>query len=406
MIIDNLEFDITKPWWCVMGGVQEIAKRMATSLQKENSIQFQKRVTKIVYNDGDRTTDTCIGVTVQAEDKPRTYHGVFNSATLGAQQHMNLTGLNLNYGTKQAIRSLGYGASCKVGIRFKRLWWREAPFNITRAGVAHTDRPIRACVYPSYNLYDDVAQPGVLLASYTWSQEAERIGALIDRRSPDGEAELRELLINDLTSLHANQNDPADYDRVHHLISDNYLSHYAYNWYSDPNMVGAFAYFGPGQFQNMWQWITRTDGNYMIIGEASSSHHAWVVGALESAVRAVYQFLYKHSAYSAKVDKILQAYAQPALLPDGKTENPEAVKFPFGPVPHEFDRTVEVKYPDGVKPEDASPLGELARHQVFIETVRQELVEKGIGGDQLDAKLVTKEQVDAFPFVTGSNKVT
>ena len=41
--------------------------------------------------------------------------------------------------------------------------------------------------------------------------------------------------------------------------------------------------------------VIRSNGTYMMIGEATSSHHAWVVGALESAVRAVYQFLWVRS---------------------------------------------------------------------------------------------------------------
>lgn len=55
-------------------------------------------------------------------------------------------------------------------------------------------------------------------------------------------------------------------------------------------MSGAFAYFGPSQFSNMWQEILKPQsfGQLYLIGEAASAHHAWVVGALESVVRAVY----------------------------------------------------------------------------------------------------------------------
>ncbi len=73
------------------------------------------------------------------------------------------------------------------------MWWMTV-CGITEGGVAKTDQSIRACVYPSYNLYDDPEKPGVLLASYTWSAEAEKIGALIDRRSPENEYELKELV--------------------------------------------------------------------------------------------------------------------------------------------------------------------------------------------------------------------
>ncbi|XEV04477.1 hypothetical protein FSHL1_009764 [Fusarium sambucinum] len=55
-------------------------------------------------------------------------------------------------------------------------------------------------------------------------------------------------------------------------------------------MSGAFAYFGPGQFSNMWQEIIKPNafGQFYLVGEAASSYHAWIIGALESVIRAVY----------------------------------------------------------------------------------------------------------------------
>ena len=166
-----------------------------------------------------------------------------------------MQGLYLNYGTKQAIRNLGYGASCKVGIRFKKLWWRQAPFNI-KGGVAKTDLPIRACVYPSYNLEDDPNEPGVLLCSYTWSQEAQRMGTLIHRESPKYEDELKETLIDNLARLHTIRGEN-DYRGVRDVIEQSWETHFAYDWYDDANTTGAFAYFGPSQFANQFPWIVR-----------------------------------------------------------------------------------------------------------------------------------------------------
>lgn len=63
--------------------------------------------------------------------------------------------MKLNWGTKWAIRNLGYGASCKVSVRFKTLWWKKNGLDITKGGVGKTDLPIHFCVYPSYNIWDD-----------------------------------------------------------------------------------------------------------------------------------------------------------------------------------------------------------------------------------------------------------
>ena len=386
MVLEEIDFDVDAKWWCVMGGAQQLAFNMRNKLAPQK-IRYNRMVTQMSY-DTPQADYKMIAVTHQNAKDPKeqperkSYHGVFNSAPLGAQQHMKLEGLNLNWPTKQAIRNLGYGASCKIGIRFNKLWWITR--GIEKGGVAKTDLPIRACVYPSYNLYDPTDKAGVLLASYTWSAEAGKIGALINRDSPAAEEQLKHLLFHDLAMLHAKTGDQDDYNKLYEEISTSYLDHYAYNWYNDPRSVGAFAYFAPGQFQKMWPGITASDGNYMIIGEAASAHHAWVVGSLESAVRGVYQFLLTHSVHSAAAKKACDAY-------NGKGD--KTIPGPFGPLPAEYNRTEDVQNIVGHADDApvASPIGELLRHQVIFENLRQ-----AQGGDKLIAEDITKPQISPY----------
>ena len=144
------------------------------------------------------------------------------------------------------------------------------------------------------------------------------MGTLINRDSPECETELKALLLDNLAKLHA-------------LISDLCYTHFAYDWYNDKITTDTFTYSGPGQFQKMYPYIVRNDGVHIIIGEAASAHHAWVVGAIESAIRGAYQFLYSHSKHSAKCDLVLQEH------------NQDKVARPCGPIPMEFDRTEDVK---------------------------------------------------------------
>ena len=320
---------------------------------------------------------------------------------------MQLEGLNLNWNTKSAIRSLGYGASCKVGIRFRSLWWMDKDvtgLQIDKGGLAKTDLPIRCCVYPSYNIHDPINGAGVLLVSYTWSQEAERIGSLINEKSPENEDKLKALLIHDLARLHTKtreKNDKdEDYKKLHKIISDEYLSHYAHNWYADEHSVGAFAYFGPGQFKDMYPSITANTGQHIIIGEAASAHHAWVVGALESAVRGVYQFLFHHSKYNKAASNAAEAYAK------------DEVREPYGPLPRDLSysdaptpketlssqmKTNESDNTEGLQNgEDNAILahsttGELARWQVVFETIRLKQ-----GGDTIVAKNIKVEDIPSI----------
>ena len=389
MVLEQVNFAWPGEWYCVMGGSQEIAKRMAAKVENEGAkrIEFVKKVTKIerLFTTSEKKDDghgclAKLAVEVAGEADPRHYDAVFNSAPLGSMQRMDLRNLNLNWGTKQAIRSLGYGASCKIGIRFKQLWWKQKNLRINKGGFSKTDQPIRNCVYPSYNKDDPDDKPGVLLASYTWSQEAQRIGTLIADKTPEGQAELKALLIDNLARLHSDTQD--EYKDIKETIESTYDTHFAYDWYTDKGTTGAFAYFGPGQFKNMYPYIIRNDGTHIIIGEAASAHHAWVVGALESAVRGVYQFLY-HNSQDPKVNQALQAY------------NDNKVESPYGPLPAEFDRTTGV-IPLGAgdnreKLKGASPIGEWLRQGVLAEKIRLEQ-----GGDRLDTAEVKAEQVTDF----------
>lgn len=60
-----------------------------------------------------------------------------------------------------------------------------------------------------------------------------------------------------------------------------------------PFCLGAFAFFGPGKFNTMYQSLTvpAADGHLHFAGEALSTRHAWVEGAFDSAWRAVFGLL-------------------------------------------------------------------------------------------------------------------
>ncbi|KAG8424811.1 hypothetical protein J3458_001572 [Metarhizium acridum] len=83
------------------------------------------------------------------------------------------------------------------------------------------------------------------------------------------------------------------------MIADSYLDHSAHDLSTDPHTAGAFAYFAPGQFKYMYQGLKAHEGKHIIIGEAASAHHAWVVRNLDSAVRGVFQFLCRHKNENA-----------------------------------------------------------------------------------------------------------
>ncbi|RBR15926.1 uncharacterized protein FIESC28_07128 [Fusarium coffeatum] len=360
----------TQYWWCVDGGAQEIARKMAVKAKKR--VEFNTKVQSIDAQVPRRRANEFTPMKIKTtrtdpktnkvESKDREYFAIFNSTTLAALQRMELRDAGLSYGTKQAIRALGYGASSKVGMKFRTAWWQKEPFNIKKGGVSRTDLPLRVCVYPSYNIKSnegdkwDPEKPAVLLCSYTWGQDAQRIGSLCSPDSPQNEAELKRLMIHDLARLHARVDYP--FEDLVKLLEEQYIDHHGYDWYRDQNMSGAFAYFGPGQFSNMWQEIIKPNafGQLYLVGEAASSHHAWIVGALESVIRAVYVMFQglqngnkKFEAYSIVLDLLRQAPTEPGEK--GDKENNEDIGqplerggampkgLPFHPLPEEMPET-------------------------------------------------------------------
>ena len=337
-----------------MGGAQQVVRFMLDKILKDapdTKVQFDSPVTAIGID-----PDSSIGKpNITVGSKTSQYDAVFNSAPLGCMRRMDLTKLPLTYGTKQALRSLNYGASCKVGIRFKKMWW------ISRMGIqgglGKTDLPIRVCVYPSYNIADDPEAGGVLLCSYSWAQDADRMGATIKPTSPEGEDTLKELLFDNLALLHSKKDDKKDYEDVRELISGTYEKHYAFDWTRNELTTGAFAWFGPGQFRSMYPEIISTDGRHIMIGEIASSHHAWIVGALESAVRGVYQFLHRQSLLGhAGCRAAFQLY------------NDDKVPSPWGPVPVEFNSLLD----ENGKTMEKPVVGEFASFLTVVEKDRLE----------------------------------
>jgi monoamine oxidase len=162
---------------------------------------------------------------------------------------------------QRAIRQLNYSASTKILFQVSdRIW--EAEDGIF-GGATVTDLPIRRINYPTPD--PDTAR-GILLASYTWSQDAARWGAM------DPETRLEEAL--------------EDVAKIHPRIREVYETGASHAWYDDRFANGAFALFAPEQQTTLQADIVRPEGRIYFAGEHCSLHHAWIQGALESGIRA------------------------------------------------------------------------------------------------------------------------
>lgn len=95
------------------------------------------------------------------------------------------------------------------------------------------------------------------------------------------------------------------------FLLDRYVDMHAWNWSDDPLVMGAFAFFGPGDFQDLYASLTvpNADKRLHFAGEAISIRHSWVVGALDSAWRAVYEYLLA-SGQHEKIQKFFDLWGQ------------------------------------------------------------------------------------------------
>jgi hypothetical protein len=312
-VLESLDFQYlpNTDWRCILGGTGELANRMKGSLCDQSSLHLNSRVTKI-----EAVAPTGMKVSVNNDDENSLeYDAVFSTVPFGCLRQIDTRGANLKYPVKQAMRTLSYGPTAKVGIKFSRAWWMHDLFenNLKKAGQGHSDLGIRTCVYPSYNIEDPAGTPAVLLCSYTWQQDALRLGPLISRNPDPGkkiqeEEPLKKLLFRDLARMHASKRVPES--EVYQLIERNYETHYAFSWDENPYSVGGFGFFGPQQFRSAWANIIQPQGDLYMVGEAASPHHAWVVGAIESSVHAVHSWLVKHSGTYQELQPLISKMEQ------------------------------------------------------------------------------------------------
>ncbi len=164
-------------------------------------------------------------------------------------------------GKQRAIRQLNYHASTKILFQVRRRFWEEED-GIYGGGTV-TELPVRRMNYPTP---DPTTSRGVLLASYTWGQDALQWGAM------DEETRLEEAL--------------DDVERIHPQIREEYEGGASHAWYADRWARGAFAMFAPEQQTDLQADIVKPEGRIHFAGEHCSLYHAWIQGALESGIRA------------------------------------------------------------------------------------------------------------------------
>ena len=161
----------------------------------------------------------------------------------------------------RTIRQLHYDASAKILFQCRRRFWEEDD-GIFGGGTI-TDLPIRNLYYPDHGRETG---RGVILASYTWSEDAQRWGSL----KPD------DRIVQALD----------DVAEIHPQVIEEFEVGASWMWHDDEFAGGAFALFDPGQQTLLHDEIVKPEGRIHFAGEHASLYHAWIQGAFESGLRA------------------------------------------------------------------------------------------------------------------------
>ena len=168
---------------------------------------------------------------------------------------------------QQAIENVWYGPSTKIMIQSKTRFWEK--LNIT-GGFSKTNRPIGQLHYPTNTPEHPIPGDKGILLCYTWKSEALLFGSMPPQ-----------LAIKEAVREIA---------EIHPEIEENYEVGAVQAWYSDESSQGAYALLKPNQYYNILFLMLFPWRNVYFAGEAVSFASGWIQGALQSSLRAAYQF--------------------------------------------------------------------------------------------------------------------
>ncbi|CAL8376829.1 unnamed protein product [Boreogadus saida] len=140
---------------------------------------------------------------------------------------------------RHALSSVHYDSSTKIILTFSKKFWEADGI---KGGKSITDRPSRFIYYPSHS-FPKNPDVGVLLASYTWSDDSLLFQGL-------GDEELKEVALNDLALIHG--------EKVRDLCTGVVVK----KWTSDPYSLGGLALLTPYQYPEIASELFRHEDGH------------------------------------------------------------------------------------------------------------------------------------------------
>jgi len=186
-------------------------------------------------------------------------------------------------GKRKSIRELHYDNSGKIALVFSDPWWLGLGIN---NGASVTDLPVRWVFYPSHN-WIKRHNTAVMLASYTWSDDAQSFIGMSDEDAV-------KIALENVIKIHTNTPD-GDPSITPEYIRSTFIGGRSWNWTGYEWTLGAFAIFSPGQQRELYErgFVTSQEGRISFAGEHTTIIHAWIEGAIQSGLRAAAEIIHQ-----------------------------------------------------------------------------------------------------------------
>jgi monoamine oxidase len=169
----------------------------------------------------------------------------------------------------QALGQIGYAASNKIGLQFRRRFWEQDDW--IYGGISWTDQPIRQMWYPNYSYF---AKKGVIVGYYTGDSGDEPAGMNLTASTP---AQRTEYAL-------------ACGEKIHPQYRAEFENAFSVSWQAIRYNEGANArYESAAMRTRVLNVIGEPDGPFYFAGEHASWITGWIAGAFESALRSVRQ---------------------------------------------------------------------------------------------------------------------
>ncbi|MGH7981165.1 MAG: flavin monoamine oxidase family protein, partial [Limisphaerales bacterium] len=247
------------PLFQPIGGMGMIGKAFGKEL--DGIIKYNCKVTAIRQ---DSKGITATYVDSKKGGAPQTVHADWCVCTIPitilSQIPMNVGGPMRN-----AINSLSYTASVKVGLQFNRRFWEED--ERIYGGITHTDLPISTIGYPSNGYFG--ARGGVLLGAYV-------VGADIVSYN------LEALPAAEIVKMAVEQG-----AKIHPQYKKEFQNGVAVAWHRVPWTLGCAVEWTEENRAKNYDNLCAIDGRIVLAGEHCSFVTGWQEGAILSALDSI-----------------------------------------------------------------------------------------------------------------------